>query len=687
MHKIRYILPLFVAAAAFAQDWVITGNQTTDSRSVQGNMIYNANATVNVNGQYGNVRVVGGELQVASGVRGDYNTSYVLWLGNSADTNGVISGAGKNSSTFSFTGYSLSTFRDNSSPNPTNPLTIQDITLNFTGSFGRSGTAAQNGGLLRAGQIIVDSSVINMKEGALALHGRASIEGNAMQLKNGSELNFAQKLASGANYEAVVDVSEGALPRGQRVFELSDASKMTVGYSLDMAGFSINASGNSSVSGATIKNIGDITLNNSSFNVTNSAEITGDVKLVGSSTFHVEKGGTINIAGKLTMDETSKEYSFTGGSYKFGTIATGTIATGSIETRNIYVSAEAFEGTLGDNITEDSSFFIGMDKSGKVYDTKANFTGDVIFNTGKLVIDGNSTFTSDSEIILANTAYNDGSSKDGSSNYIGTNATVSGSTVRINGGYIDGSVSANGGYQSDWEWNYTLALGVEGSSIQSANVVLGSNARINVVGSTENVGKNFTMAGSVTSNAAKGAIKSDKNGGFYIRGGDGGMSTLTLNTTDAFAVGGAASQGESTFRVAVGVDLMLNINADNNLKQMIFDDATARLTLNISEGKVFTIGALLSEGSGVLEVTLGDDLKYGQLRITDMDAVFAEYKNQDKIAFKDQSGADRVLDSNLFIRELSDGSYTIYTVPEPAAIAAALGALALLLASRRRRSK
>lgn len=683
MHKIRYILPLFVAAAAFAQDWVITGNQTTDSRSVQGNMIYNANATVNVNGQYGNVRIVGGELQVASGVSGVYNTSYVLWLGNSADTNGVISGAGKNSSKFSFTGHSLSTFRDNSSPNPSNPLTIQNITLNFTGSYGSSGTAAQNGGLLRAGQIIVDSSVINMKEGALALHGRASIEGNAMQLKNGSELNFAQKLASGANYEAVVDVSEGALPRGQRVFELSGASKMTVGYSLDMAGFSINASDNSSVSGATITNIGDITLNNSSFNVTNSADITGAVTLVGSSTFHVETGGTINIAGKLTMDETSKEYSFTGGSYKFGTIATN-----SIETRNIYVSAEAFEGTLGDNITEDSSFFIGMDKSGKVYDTKANFTGDVIFNTGKLVIDGNSTFTSDSEIILANTEYNDGAYKDGSSNYIGTNATVSGSTVRINGGYIDGSVSANGGYQGDWDWNYTLALGVEGSSPQSANVVLGSNARINVAGSTENAGKNFTMAGSVTSNAAKGAIKSDANGGFYIRGGDGGMSTLTLNTTDAFAVGGAATQGESTFRVAVGVDLMLNINANNNLKQMIFDDATARLTLNISEGKVFTIGALLNEGSGVLEVTLGDDLKYGQLRITDMDAVFADYKNQDQIAFKDQSGADRVLDSNLFIRELADGGYTIYTViPEPAAIAAALGALALLLASRRRRSK
>ena len=120
MHKIRYILPLFVAAAAFAQDWVITGNQTTDSRAVQGNMIYNANATVNVNGQ---VRIVGGGLQVASGVSGVYNTSNVLWLGNSADTNGVISGAGKDSSKFTFIGHSLSTFRDNSSPNPSNPLT------------------------------------------------------------------------------------------------------------------------------------------------------------------------------------------------------------------------------------------------------------------------------------------------------------------------------------------------------------------------------------------------------------------------------------------------------------------------------------------------------------------------------------------------------------------------------------
>ena len=220
-------------------------------------------------------------------------------------------------------------------------------------------------------------------------------------------------------------------------------------------------------------------------------------------------------------------------------------------------------------------------------------------------------------------------------------------------------------------------------------MTIGQNAKFNITGSTSTaVGKNFTLVGNITSNAAEGAIKSDKNAGLYIRSiiSDNNTTTLNLNSTDAFAVGGAETQAQSTFIVDALTTFNLNINADNNLGRLVVEDSTARINLSIAQGKTFTLGLFESEGAGVFFVGLGDELYKGSFRITDMDTILADYVSQETIKFTDADGFERTLDTNLFIEKLSDGSYTIYTaVPEPAAIAALLGVLALGLAAYRRR--
>ena len=76
------------------------------------------------------------------------------------------------------------------------------------------------------------------------------------------------------------------------------------------------------------------------------------------------------------------------------------------------------------------------------------------------------------------------------------------------------------------------------------------------------------------------------------------------------------------------------------------------------------------------------------LRITDMDEILSDYASANSFYIKDEAGNDRVLNENLFIKDLGDGSYTIYTesvVPEPAEWAMIFGAIALGFVAYRRR--
>lgn len=688
---IRHLIPIFVAAAAFAQqDMVVTGDMSVPGQTIS-NLIYHSSATVTVSP--GMQSVLGtGDIIIDGAYDAVFDSHYYLQMGNKADTVMHITGFGKDSSSFSFTGYHLTSWRDGS-PWGCGAMEIKNITLNYTGSYDGSAQEKKNGGFLRAGQFVIDSAVVNMKEGVFAVHRDPSIlpDGPAVQLKNGSELNFAATTSDGQEYAPVVNKISTSLDATQIAFELSGASKMTVGGSLDMNRFRLNILDGSAVTANKISNVGTTTLDGgSTLTINNSGNFLGAINVNdNASKIVVADNATISVVGAITLGENATKLVIGGGTWD-----TTISGQGSNIQRDIYITAKSFTGELGGSMNNSANIFIGLDDEGNTHDVNVNFDGGVQFNNAHLVIDGKTTINVTNEagnFNLVNSTANENGVKDGSAIYIGKDVTLNFKFGRITGGYLDGNFTVNGGKEAAYGWNYTFALGVAATdySGQSANVTIGQNAKFNITGSTSTaVGKNFTLVGNITSNAATGAIKSDKNAGLYIRSinSDNNTTTLTLNSTDAFAVGGAATQAQSTFIVDALTTFNLNINADNNLGRLVLEDSSARINLSIAQGKTFTLGSFESEGAGVFFVGLGDDLYKGSFRITNMDTILADYASQETIKFTDADGFERTLDMNLFIEKLSDGSYTIYTaVPEPAAIAAFLGVLALGLAAYRRR--
>ena len=693
--KIKYLIPIFVAAAAFAQqDMVVTGDMSVSQSRTIADLIYHSSATVTVGP--GMARIQGtGDIIVDGAYDAVYVSDYFLQMGNVADTVMHITGFNKDSSSFSFTGYHLTSWRD-ASPYGCGAMEIKDITLNYTGSYDGSAKEKKNGGYFRAGQFVIDSAVVNMKEGVFAVHRDPSIlpDGPAVQLKNGSELNFAATTSDGQEYAAVVNNKiNTSLDATQMAFELSGASKMRVDGSLNMSSFGLNILDGSSVTANKISNVGTTTLDGgSTLTINNNAYILGALNVNdNASKIVVADNATLATGGAITLGENATKFVIDGGTWDIGSMSS---SVSGIQ-REIYVTAKSFTvGAMSDPLNMTAKIFIGLDEDGNTHDVDVTFDGGVQFNNAHLVIDGKTTINVTNDMgnfNLVNSTANENGVKDGSAIYIGKDVTLNFKFGRITGGYIDGDFTVNGGSTTAYGWNYTFALGVAATdySGQSANVTIGQNAKFNITGSTSTaVGKNFTLVGNITSNAATGAIKSDKNAGLYIRSikSDNHTTTLNLNSTDAFAVGGAATQAQSTFIVDALTTFNLNINADNNLGRLVVEDATALINLSIAQGKTFTLGSFESEGAGVFFVGLGDELYKGSFRITDMDTILADYVSQETIKFTDAEGFERTLDTNLFIEKLSDGSYTIYTaVPEPAAIAALLGVLALGFAAYRRR--
>lgn len=692
--KIKYLIPIFAAAAAFAQqDMVVTGDMSVSQSRTIADLIYHSSATVTVGP--GMARIQGtGDIIIDGAYDAVYVSDYFLQMGNVADTVMHITGFNKDSSSFSFTGYHLSSWRAADSPWGCGAMEIKDITLNYTGSYNGSANAQKNGGYFRAGQFVIDSAVVNMKEGVFAVHRDPSMlpDGPAVQLKNGSELNFAATTSDGQEYAATVNKISTSLDATQIAFELSGESKMTVGGSLNMNSCRLNILDGSSVTANKISNVGTTTLDGgSTLTINNNGNFLGAINVNdNASKIVVADNATLTTVGAISLGENATKLVIDGGTWD-----TTISGQGSNIQRDIYITAKSFTGELGGSMNTSAKIFIGLDDEGNTHDVNVNFDGGVQFNNAHLVIDGKTTINVTHDMgnfNLVNSAANENGVKDGSAIYIGKDVTLNFKFGRITGGYIDGNFTVNGGSTTACGWNYTFALGVAATdgTGQSANVTIGQNAKFNIIGNADTaVGKNFTLVGNITSNAAAGAIKSDANAGLYIRSinSDNNTTTLNLNSTDAFAVGGADTQAQSTFIVAAGTIFNLNINADNNLGRLMVEDATSLINLSIAQGKTFTLGSFENEiGSGMFYVGLGDELYKGSFRITDMDTILADYTNQETIKFTDANGFERTLDTNLFIEKLSDGSYTIYTaVPEPAAIAALLGVLALGFAAYRRR--
>ena len=310
--KIKYLIPIFAAAAAFAQqDMVVTGDMSVSQSRTIADLIYHSSATVTVGP--GMTRIQGtGDIIVDGAYDAVYVSDYFLQMGNVADTVMHITGFNKDSSSFSFTGYHLSSWRD-AEPWGCGAMEIKDITLNYTGSYGEKAQEKKNGGYFRAGQFVIDSAVVNMKEGVFAVHRDPSMlpDGPAVQLKNGSELNFAATTSDGQEYAAVLNNKiSTSLDATQMAFELSGASKMTVGGSLNMSSFGLNILDGSSVTANKISNVGTTTLDGgSTLTINNNAYILGALNVNdNASKIVVADNATLATGGAITLGENATKF-------------------------------------------------------------------------------------------------------------------------------------------------------------------------------------------------------------------------------------------------------------------------------------------------------------------------------------------------------------------------------------------
>ncbi len=578
----------------------------------------------------------------------------------------LVDGGGADSSSFTFYGSNFRTGGVESSGTGSegtvveDTITISDITFDFngTGGFGTN-------------KVVLQNSVVNLNSGKL-------FSGTKL-IKSGDSTVSVNKIVSTSLDNSTYNI------KSTTVTSLGDlgATTLTNNSNLNVENGSVSAT-TLSVSSSNVKVANGATLNLSGANAFTIADM---------NQIKVEKGGTLNASASTITLIDGGEYTLSGGSYNISRFAGG-----DNKSSKVYVTAESLttSGMGNSGQTSARTYIVGYEKNGNAVPVEwiAN-NGFQLNQGGKIVLVNGSSLYSSSKVNFADTtAYNASANiYDGTFNYIEKGTEIRSSVTRINGGYFDGKITVNKGYEANSDWNYTFALGVKA---QGANVTLGGNAEIIVYGATSvsdtsgevgKVGKLFTISGNITSNAGTGKIVSDANAGFFIKSKDANTKTvLTLNTTDAFKVGGAESQGTSTFELEAGANVEFVINADNNIGTVALGSSASKLLLTIADGKVLTIGSFANlANSDALSVALGDTA-FGSLRITDMDSILANYASNSAIKFTDADGVERILGDNLFIKEIESGVFTVSTViPEPAEWAMIFGAIALAFVAYRRR--
>ena len=193
--------------------------------------------------------------------------------------------------------------------------------------------------------------------------------------------------------------------------------------------------------------------------------------------------------------------------------------------------------------------------------------------------------------------------------------------------------------------------------------------------------------GQLTVNAAEGALQFQNTVTLSAKG------TLILNTKNAFSTisedGNTvlAGQAGTTFNVSKSYyensaqptsDSTLIVNVDNDLGALAFGNGT-KLTLQIADGAVFSLGEIKLQADHTLNdyVLVLDNWHDNSFRITEMTA--------EEIEGLHLYGTDGEK-LEFFVVDDQQGGYWINSqVPEPAAVAAIFGALALALAAYRRR--
>ncbi len=611
--------------------------------------------------------IVNGNITVAENV-----TATIDMQSNLELKGGVISGASKETSVFDFQGYHLSTTRSSTSPNPCANLTIQNVTLKYTGDYG-SGNASNNwtsvpsanGGILRAGVTTIDNANVEMIEGKFGIHRVDSSDTASVILKNGSTLTFAEKRTGDNLYAASIDFGSTAsgLTANQKMMQLTGNSKLEVKNSLNFSGLGIDAT-DSSVVIKTGTNVGTVKLNNSTLEVQSSMTGTNGT----TSAFVISSlSGKNTISGTGTMRARA-----TSGNIELGSAEVNLVLS------NAYVAFQdnKVAGTLR----------IGSD--GTKHDYQTQLYGVVQFNSGRVIVGSNAQIGSTSSRSDFNLASYTSSTtvSDSIKSNIMAGAKIYAGKSRIMTGTFDGYISTTT-IQSANGWNHSLAFGAFSTTNtgnnQKANITLGENAQVDV---TPTASTYFGLYGNVDVNAKKDMLVSNANAPLMIYKD----SVITLNSTDAFKVGGATSQAESDFNFfADHTNIKLAVNADNNIGRFVYGSSLTEVALDIATGKLLTVGSVeLASGAdyGTVALILGDNIERGMLRITDMDDILANYGSSYDLIFTDTLGSDRVLGENLFLENV-DGDYLVYTVavPEPAEWAMIIGALALGFVAYRRR--
>ncbi len=616
---------LAFASLSFAADDIVTISGEDSKTEINCNdIVFTGNGPLNVTK---NITVLEG---IRVGDDNDLNKVINAEIKGASDsciylnnTNGdaYISGVSAEKSSLDFSGYHLSTKRDGKDVTPAFGclgLTIQNITLDFN--------PVNTNGALRAGKFVLDGAVVNLNSGnGLNITRNATVTGAAVTLTNGSKLTIGE----GLGYKTIGADTANTVAAEDKFFVLNGGSSLVINESsFSMGGFGFKVSENSTITTKSLTNAGSLELTNSTFTANGTVSVSS-MTLTGTNT--IAGSGSFSASGTTMLSD-----------------------------KTIYINVAKFSGTVGSE-TKDTKLYIGQDAEQGNSAIKVSYNGTIGFNQGALELRGDSVIGDKSRGELR---LNSPSAR----SYFGTGTKVYATHSRIASAYIDGLIDVNAKQMAGEGWDYALSFGVYSTGSRPShrgNVVLNTNAQVNV---NPDVATYFGVYGDVVSNAGVGALKSNANAPLMIYGD----SILTLNTKDAFAVGGKTSQAESTFNFYDGSTAKLVIDDVNNIGSLnLGDDAT--LTIEFDEDGKLVLGGTDTAKTADLNSLMGD-LTAGCITLTgDIDLKIYSIEGKDvREYFKTVDG--RVLE---FVTNDNGVSYIVTSsVPEPAQWAVIFGAIA-----------
>lgn len=610
----------------------------------------------------------------------NYNTGFYVGCDSANSDNksyledAVVSGAGMDSSSLTSRAWVLTSKNWGSHQ----ALSFKDITLNMVHDKNYT-TSTDKNNVLRGGTVNFTNARLNVLEASLpsriATSGKDGFR--AVNFYN-SELN----VNTGAN---LLIKKEGSFAGTSTVyFENSSATiDGTLNLSNELVLFLKNTS--MTVNGSLAYLKGESAFDDATLNINASTNIGGNMSFRTTETS--AKLSTINIAEGAT-------YTISGATFNAGItaafngdgslVATGTFNMSSNNLSVYFNVANMSVSNITINNSEASHVYIGTDGKNE-YDVNGSMSSGVQANNGAITIKAKNA----TNIDFGGTGGFNLASINAKS-HIGTNVTLSNVTFsRIINAFIDGKITTIGQQYTGNGWDYSFSLGCWSTTTarpkQIGNVVIGENAEINVLPTsfTNGTSTYFGMYGDITIKAQEGKLVSNEAAPLTIYGDND--TIIRLQSTDAFAVGGAATQAESTFNIFEGSKVKFEISADNNIGSIWMGSEASRLTLDILSG-VLTL-CEFAGSDDIANIILSDSIMKGSFRITEMSSILSDFENQSNLYFLDADGNRRELGVNLWIEQIGNsGIYNIYTqVPEPAEWAMIFGAIALGFVAYRRR--